>query len=113
MLKLLEYGSDYTGKFLPCHAIQYSGCDSYRPYRYNLSAIVIFPKRSHTAPLYRSHLENCLNLKTAVGNGKVMQDFDSELVPVEGHIPQVVKDLSVGTVQDQKIASIYRFQLPF
>ena len=31
----------------------------------------------------------------AVGSDKVMQDFDSELVPAEGHIPQVVKGPSV------------------
>ena len=32
----------------------------------------------------------------AVGRGKVMQDFDSELIPAEGHIPQVVKGPSAG-----------------
>ena len=35
-------------------------------------------------------------LKTAVERGKVMQDFESKLVPTEGHIPQVVKGPSVG-----------------
>jgi len=41
-------------------------------------------------------------LKTAVGSGKVMQDFESELVPTEGHIPQVVKGPSIGNDSDSK-----------
>ncbi len=31
-----------------------------------------------------------------------MQDFESELIPTEGHIPQVVKGPSVGIDSDSK-----------
>ncbi len=43
-----------------------------------------------------------LNLKTAVESGKVMQDFESESISTEGHIPQVVKGPSIEIDSDSK-----------
>jgi hypothetical protein len=54
-----------------------------------------------------------LNLETAVQDDKVMQNFDLQSLLIGGDHSQMVKAPLSEVIVDQKIASIYRLQLPF
>jgi hypothetical protein len=52
-------------------------------------------------------------LETAVEDDKVMQDFELESLLMGGNHSQKVKAPPLEAIMAQKIASLYRLQLPF